>query len=188
MFSHAGLAVGHFGVNLGAVSAMEIIDPGAAAGSANSLALIRSLMYDALSLRDGIEMVKADLPGYATTVVLGDGRYELRSARLRGDGLGGLEERYDLAGDFATSTRGIIYASIPLLESAVQTQIDGYLPSVTVAELQALAASSPSAEVGNNLLNIVVDGFTMELLVSTAIGTNDAGIPDNKLDFQALLP
>ena len=200
MFTYAGLAIGHVGVNLGAISAVEIVDPAATDnGQANALPLIRSLMYDALNLTDAVNMVKTNPPGYASTIVIGDGRYELRSARLRGDGLGGIEERYDLASEFGTSNRGIVYGAVPLLETAVQTGIGELIPpSVSANQLFTLAGTAPFAEADNNLLNLVIDcqGLYqsgshfqgLDIWLSRAVGAIDAGIPDNQLHMQPLLP
>jgi len=192
VFTYAGLTIGQFVTNLGGISAMEIVDPAAiATGQSNALCLLRSLVYDTLNLRDGVDIVKGSLPGYASSVVLGDGRYELRSARIRTDGLGNFEERYDLASDFGATNCGIIYATVPLFESALQTQIAGYVPpGATVDNLRTIAGSAPSAEAGFNLLNLVVDNSeeAMEIWLSTASGLTDAGYPDNKIDAQNLLP
>jgi PhoPQ-activated pathogenicity-related protein/chitodextrinase len=193
LFTYAGLAIGHVGVNLGAISAVEFIDPAAVdTGQANSMPLIRSLLYDALNLTDAMDMVKQNLSGYASTVVLGDSRYELRSARLRGDGLGGIEERYDLAADFGTASRGIVYgAAVPLLDAAVAARLDDFIPPyISVTDLRTVIGSAPFAEVDNNLLNVVIDGQgeKLDIWLSRAVGAIDAGIPDNQLNMQALLP
>jgi len=190
LFTYAGLAIGHIGVNLGAISVFEIGDPSAASSDIfNAMPIMRTVLYDALNLRDGAELVKQNMPDYPTTVVLGDGRYELRSVRLRRDGMGGLEERYDLAPNVGFTSRGIIYAAVPLLENTLGMRLDNFSPGqLTIDNLRTIAAEPPFAETGNNLLNLVIDGEAMNIWLSTADGVTDAGTPNNILNFQALLP
>ena len=135
--------------------------------------------------------MRNNLPSYATTVVLGDGRYELRSARLRSDGVGGLEARYDLAGDLSAANRGIVYAATLSSESALETQIAGYgPPAISVDNLRTIAGAAPSAEAGFNLMNLVINNNEryMDIWLSTAAGLADAGIPDLRIKAQDLLP
>ena len=190
LFTYAGMTIGHVGVNLGAISAMEITDPAATMGSnVNGLPIIRSILYDALNLRDGLDIAKDNLPSYSTSIVVGDGRNELRSARITVDGIGGYTERYDQIADIGGSTRGLVYATTPLLESALQTRLGDFATSVFSVENQRIIVNeSPFAEAGRNLLNIVMDGEDMALWVSAATGTTDASAPEELLDFQALLP
>ncbi|HDP34045.1 MAG TPA: hypothetical protein ENN29_02930, partial [Candidatus Hydrogenedentes bacterium] len=193
VFTYAGLTIGHVAVNLGAISAVEVIEPDSAIpGATNMLAAIRSIMYDSYSLRDAIAAAKAALPGYAATLVLGDGRNELRSALLRTDDTGTLvEERYDLANTVGAGSRGIIYAAIAAVADALKTQIESVVPSgVDINELSAIAGTAPSAQTGSNLLSLVVDadGYDFNIWFSTAQGGTDAGIPGNALNMQLLLP
>ena len=190
LFTHAGMAIGHVGVNFGAISAMEITAPDAnPGGESNALPVVRSILYDALNLRDGLDIAKASLPSYATTIIVGDGRNELRSARITVDGVGGVIERYDQAVDIGSTMRGVIFATIPALENNLETRLTYFSSSgMTHDDMKLIVSESPFAEAGNNLLNIVVDGQHMALWVSAAKTTADAGTPVDLLDFQALLP
>jgi len=139
-----------------------------------------------------LNIVKNNLPSYSTTIIVADGRNELRSARITVDGVGGYTERYDQIADIGGSTRGLVFATTPLLESALQTRLGDFAYQVFSVENQRIIVNeSPYAEAGRNLLNIVmdVDGeSTMALWVSAAVGVTDAGTPVELLDFQALLP
>lgn len=191
VLTHAGLTFGRIGVNLGGISSLEIVDvpvwneeagewidpytgePFAFTGlEPNALPLTRTILYDSLNLRDAVALVKAAPLQRPTTMLLSDGRAELRSARLRMyPGNEVLEERYDLAlSDFEIADkRGVVFGALSELQPPLQTAIEELLPSrITFEEMVGLVNTTPFAQPGANPMNVVIDGTMLNIFVSVA--------------------
>ncbi len=217
VLTYAGLTFGRTGVNLGGISALEVvdlpfwddetetlIDPytgerfGFTGLEPNALPLIRTILYDAASLREAVAMVKAAPLQRPTTMLLSDGRNELRGARVKmyPGGLV-LDERYDMAlSDFeiANST-GVVYGVDTVLQPSFQTVLSGLLdPSLSFVDMFGIANTQPFAQQGQNPMNVLLDGTNLNIFVNLAeeVGGvyseayND--VRDNLFNMQLLLP
>ena len=191
VLTHAGLTFGRTGVNLGGISALEITDlpivdedtgdlidpytgePFEFMGmEPNSLPLIRSILYDALSLREAIDMAKATTLLRPTTLMLGDGRNETRGVRLRmyPENVV-LEERYDLAlTNFEIENRrGILYSTTTVLQPVLQAALEEVLtPQTSIAELLGISQAQPFAQPGANAMNLLIDQSLLNIFVAIA--------------------
>ncbi len=204
VFTYAGLTFGRTGVNLGGISAVEVPDPDGGdvfdPQRRSGAALIRSILYDALSLRDAVGMLKANAPRRRTTLIFGDGRNELRGAMLRLNSNGDIEtERYDLAThpDWALQRRGLVADSEPLLRSELHNLLYQYilaeLPSglLTLDNLYMITATPPFARPNRNLLNVVYNsaGYWLQIDVAVAKDNDEARLDAfETIDMQRLLP
>ncbi|MCK5861137.1 MAG: hypothetical protein KAH38_01540, partial [Candidatus Hydrogenedentes bacterium] len=218
VLTYAGLTFGRTGMNLGGISALEVVDlpvwddetgtyidpytgePVAFTGlEPNALSLVRAILYDALSLADAVDMVKDAPLQRPTTMLLSDGRNERRGARLRMyPGNLVLEERYDLArSDFeAVNDMGVLYGVNSVLKPAMQTALSDILVApVTFADLLGIANMPPFAQPGANAMNVVLDGMGLNVFVTVAQegagGEYYEASTDNVEDFfnmQMLLP
>lgn len=191
ILTHAGLTFGRIGVNLGGISATEIVDPpvwNAQTGTwddpytggryaysgvePNALPLLRTVLYDTTSLREAVSIVKKAQMLRPLTMLLSDGRNEMRGARVKvlPGGLV-LEERYDLAlSDFnIANARGVVYGTNTVLQPALSEALSGLLdPNMSFADMIGIANTEPFAQAGANAANVVVDGSNLNIFVSIA--------------------
>lgn len=109
VFTHAGLAVGRTGVNLGGLTLSEaaLHDSPSASNFANLnfQFLFREALYDALGLRDAVGIM-ASLPAqHAQQFFITDGRNERRGALVRFDAPNAVATvNYNLSGEFDAIT------------------------------------------------------------------------------------
>ncbi len=171
VFTYTGLAFCYTGVNLGAISAVEVPDPGTS-GVSDALPLMRTIFYDAFSLRDAISIAE-DTPPLNTALVFGDGRNEFRGVRVRTDDIGILPPlRYDLAeDDFGLSLPGIVYESAPTRLDILREELDKSIDKLTLKTLLTTANSPLFADAGKNILNVVYDDVPLDIYVNVADST-----------------
>jgi PKD repeat protein/PhoPQ-activated pathogenicity-related protein len=191
ILTHAGLTFGRVGVNLGGISALEVVDPpvwnpdlgilvdpytgqrfGLTGLEPNALPLLRSVLYDSTSLREAVGIVKRAQLVRPVTMLLSDGRNELRGARVKvlPGGLV-LEERYDLAlSDFnIANARGVVYGTNTVLQPALSEALSALLdPGLSFADLVGIANMQPFAQADRNTANVVLDGTSLNVFVSIA--------------------
>ncbi len=191
VFTYAGLAFGYTGINLGAISTSEVPDPAAPAGNGNAMPLMRSILYDAFSLRDAIGHAEENSP-LNTALNFGDGRNEVRGARIWTDNLGiKLPIRYDLSeDDFSLSTPGIVYDSSPdqrtQLRGALSAIVEGFTLENLLVDIINVA---PFAQENKNILNVGYDSYPLDIYVNKAQGDQDANLTDTvNFNMQSLLP
>ena len=188
VFTYPGLAVGYTGINLGGISANESPDPAASAADGNALPVMRSILYDAFSLRSAIDMVEA-APPLNTSLVLGDGRNEMRGARVRTDDIGLLPLRYDLVEDLGGDTPGIVFESAPDVADEYEAAIQDILGDLTLEGLLGLANSEPFAAAGENILNVAYESVPLNIQLNKAEGSSEAFKTSTEaFNMQALLP
>jgi hypothetical protein len=193
VFTHAGLAFGRTGINLVGISAVEIMEPPDAGtdSAPNAMPLMRSILYDAFNLRDGVSIMKQTPLNRNTKLLLGDGRNEIRGALIKINPEGAvLFERYDLSqSDFSLSTRGILYAAKNAATAALHTQIINLLPSLSLTEMLGLANNTVIAESGRNMLNVVYIPEELNISFAAARALQEA-YKDKYYSFnmQRLLP
>jgi hypothetical protein len=169
VFTFAGLAFGLTGINLGGISTSEIPNPDSLLNNANALPLLRSVLYDALSLRDAIALVTENLP-LNTTLVIGDSRNENRAVRIRA-GASGVEPilRYDLAwSEFALKRPGIVYDTRPDLQTALKLGLNTVINNLDLEKLYGLVNTNPFATPGQNILNVLYEGITLSITANPA--------------------
>ena len=191
VFTYAGLVVGHVGANLGGISGVEIPEPMVSSmETGNTLPLMRTVLYDAFSLRDAIALFKDMPPTYETTVVFADGRNEQRGVLLRTDSAGSIvEERYDLAPEFGVTHRGILYAAAADVEPFLHSLLDDFMPdALPLNTLSLMTNQPPMADDDNNVFNALVDSMGMNIYFSNALYESTASAPNRTLPMQFLLP
>lgn len=189
IFTYAGLAFGYTGINLGAISASEIPDPTAAV-TGNAMPLMRTVLYDAFSLRDAIGLTES-APPLNTALIFGDGRNEYRGVRIRTDAVGILSPmRYDLSQeDFSLSTPGIVYDSQPDLRTDLRSQLSAVVEGFTLENLLDIHNQAPFAEADTNILNVAYDSEPLDIYINKAQGAQDANLTDTvSFNMQSLLP
>lgn len=188
LFTYPGLAVGYTGINLGGISASEVPDPDALAGDSNAFALMRSIMYDAFSLRSAIATAEAT-PPLNTSLVFGDARNEVRGVRIQTDESGILPLRYDLVEDVGGDTPGIVFDTMLERRDDLDTAITAEVDDFTVESLLGLANREPFAETGENILNVVYEGVPLNINVNKAQGGVEAFEGETEaFNMQDLLP
>ena len=149
---------------------------------------MRSMLYDAFSLRSAIDMVEASTP-FNTSLVLGDARNEMRGARVRTNDVGLLPLRYDLVEDLAGDTPGIVFESAPDVADDYEAAIKDILGDLTLESLLGLANSQPFAATGENVLNVLYEGVPLNVQVNKAEGGSEAfKASTEEFNMQALLP
>lgn len=169
VLTYSGLVFGYTGINLGGISMVETPDPDAPANTANSLSLMRSVLYDAFSLRDAIEWVEAN-PPFNTSVIIGDGRNEQRGVRIRTEETGITPPlRYDLAfEEFNVKRPGVLYDSRPDLRNTLKVDVNLIKSNANLASLYTIANKPPYVANGKNILNIVFDNELLNISVNKA--------------------
>ncbi len=175
VFSYAGLAYGLTGVNLAGVSISDTLEPGAAGGD-SAAPLMRTVLYDALSLRDAVDAIAAAEPARATTFVVADGRNEKRAALVRLSAQGAIvEERYDLARtDFRMEKPGIVYyARTNAARETLKYLLEDNSNAMTRNALLTVAGTMPTAMTGYNILNVGYEFDNSTLNVYIAVARND---------------
>ncbi len=199
VFTYAGLAFGRTGINLGGVSVSETYDPSVGAAEVfdpqkrNAMPVMRSVLYDGLGLSDAVALVKAFPPRRSSTVVLGDGRNEMRGALINMGAAGVVEERYDYAlSDFGQFKRGIVYRSEPLLQPALQASLAAGINQVSLEGMFLLLNAEPFSKPGANLLNVAYDssGWLLSIGFTKAEGGLEAyrDLSPGFFHMQLLLP
>lgn len=193
-FTYAGLAFGFTGGNIGGITVSPISEPGAAA-SYTTAPLMRSVLYDALSLRDALEMMDAAAnPPRDITLLVGDGRNERRAAWARYNLAGArIAARYDQAlSDFSLRRPGIVYgASGDAARGALWQLLNADIDALTFAQVMTMTATVPTASAGNNLLNVVYDFQDENFTLFVAASRNHQEAFRDYFDqafIQALLP
>ncbi len=193
----AGLAFGYTGINLGAISAAELPDPGTS-GLSYAMPMMRTILYDAFSLRDAVSIAEEE-PPLNTSLLFSDGRNESRGVRARTDEIGIIPPlRYDLAkDDFDISIPGIVYESQPDLLEDLKLELAAYIDTnnLTLKSLRDVANTEPFAITGKNILNVIYDGQPLDIYVSVADEANNKNAFETyrpntpqKFNMQLLLP
>ncbi|HOC70749.1 MAG TPA: PhoPQ-activated protein PqaA family protein [Candidatus Hydrogenedentes bacterium] len=190
--TYAGLAFGFTGGNLGGITVSTVAEPGLTPGL-TAAPLMRSVLYDALSLRGALDLVEsAEYPPQNITLVIGDGRNERRAAKLRFDVDGNPSGiRYDLAwSDFYLKKPGIIYEA-GAAGSTLKQLLNPNINALDFNRVVTTAATRPVAALGGNLMNVVYDFTGYDFVVYVAIARNGQEAFQDYLDhasIQALLP
>lgn len=198
--TYAGLAFGFTGANLAGITVSQVSEPGTAPADTVS-PLMRSMLYDALSLRGALGTVNnAYYPPANVKLIIGDGRNEKRAVKLWFDDTGGLvEKRYDLfRDDFDLEKVGLIYDASgddarqdvwQILQENLP--VDSSKPPYNLRKVTTMAATVPAAMVGKNLLNVVYDFAGSNFVVYVAIARDGQEAFQDYLDqvwVQGLLP
>ncbi|MCK5861645.1 MAG: hypothetical protein KAH38_04110, partial [Candidatus Hydrogenedentes bacterium] len=203
VLTYAGLAFGRTGINLGGISAVEVVEishPGFTGLEPNALSLIRTILYDAFSLGDAVELTKHAYLQRPTTIMLSDGRNEKRGAMISMYPDNQLvAERYDLAfSEFGIEDQcGVLYGAEEKLQlplKAVIAEIGQFgepSPSLSLEDMALLANQPPFVDTEGNPLNVVfdVDGLLLNIAVSVAQYSNEAYLDTPDIfNMQNLLP
>jgi len=200
VFTHAGLAVGRTGVNLGGISLSEaaLHDAPAASdyGNLNFQFLFRETLYDALGLRDAADLLASVPPQHAQQFFLTDGRNERRGALVRFDAPNGAATvSFNLAGEFdavTPRTSGMFYGA---KDAATRQNFKTFniAPSFSAFTQNAMEniAKSPYVATTGNMLDTAYQtgdsGLTIRF--SPAAGGSPAtSQPWYGFDMQRLLP
>ena len=193
VFTYAGLAFGLTGVNLAGISINNTLEPDAAAGN-NSAPLVRSVLYDALSLREAADTIAATPPARASSFIITDGRNEKRAVRLRFSDSGQmLEERYDLAKSvFGLERPGIVYgAGSAVAQDSLASLLTANIATLTRTKLLTIAGTVPTAMTGYNILNVGYEFVGSDLMVYVAVARDGMEAYQDYFDqifMQQLLP
>ena len=162
----AGVTLGFTGANLAGITVSPISTPGTQPGP-TALPLMRSLLYDALSLRDALDglqlgAVNEELdeayPPTNINFLIGDGRNEKRAVQAIFGPDAVLCVRYDFArSNFNLYIRGIVLDAssdegLTALESILRRCVNS---PFRFTNLSAIAAVPPMSLDNTNLLNII---------------------------------
>ncbi|NLV42782.1 MAG: PKD domain-containing protein [Candidatus Hydrogenedentes bacterium] len=200
VFAYAGLAVGRTGVNLGGVTLSEasLHDSPAASNLANLnfQFLFREALYDALGLRDAVDLMTSLPPQHAQQFFIADGRNELRGAVVRFDAPNAAPVvNYNLSGDFDAVTprkAGMFYGA---KDAATLLNFDTFNigPSFGAFTQNAMEniAKSPYVATTGNMLDTAYRIGESEVMIrfSPALsGAPATSQPWYGFDMQRLLP
>ncbi len=194
IFTSAGLAFSHIGVNVAGVTAAEIADAndGPTAGELHFLPMMRELLYESSSLREGIVVVENLAPLRPHHYLIGDGRNEGRGAKIAvTDAAFNFWFDNDDGDEFAPNVLpNLVYSVESGAAQDVYDILDGLLAIVPLSAdmLKGLAADY-IAKPGQNMMNVVVNAVSLEVQAAYATGTDDATTqPYVVYDLQSLLP
>ncbi|MGI6138318.1 MAG: PKD domain-containing protein [Candidatus Hydrogenedentes bacterium] len=191
VLTYAGLAFGYTGINLGGITVGEIplssIDK---EDKSSAMPVMRTALYDAFSLREAIALTE-EMPPLNTYLVFGDGRNEIRAAKVLTDDEGVLPPvRYDLAKeDFNLSTPGVVYDS-SIDNSVLKNVLTPTLENFTLEALLGIVNMPPFAKPGQNVLNVAYENYPLNIFLFKGTQQQDANAMGEPLVFnmQALLP
>jgi len=191
IFTSAGLVHSHVGVNIAGVSIAEIADGNDSllTNEQHFLFAERAILYDANSLREGVLKVRSLLPTRAHHYLLGDGRFELRGAKVRRNSQGFATWLADDPNDEYSPQvlPELLYSVMPNYVDSTFSSLYSYYGNLDDDYIEELTKALRAP--GQNVMNVVINNTAFSARVAYGDGTNDASTqPYVTFDFQSELP
>ncbi|MCC6145631.1 MAG: hypothetical protein IT368_17630, partial [Candidatus Hydrogenedentes bacterium] len=168
-----GLIMPPAGINLGGITTAAVGDanPVAPAASSHFLPMFREILYEGRSLRGALDIVDNTPLVQDHRFLFGDGRNEMRGAKVRvlpPDQDVWFED--DPTDEVAPNVApGLLYVDP---DDSIYTKLDDDYGVLNETIMRAIAGSEGAAD--SNIMNVVTHGFTLDISVSYANGTSPA--------------
>jgi hypothetical protein len=190
-FTSAGLAFAHAGLSSAGLSLTDIPDAngGAPITQLHYLPAFREIMYEANSLRNALGLVQDLMPARNHHYLIGDGRFEIRGAKVRRDSSGySIWLDNDPADEFAPNVLPkLLYSTEPASANLAFLLLNSNYGAINDAAMRSFAQSF--AKPGQNTLNLVMNSTAFSAEAAYASGSSGAfERPFVSFDFQAELP
>ena len=190
-FTSAGLTFAHAGLSSAGLSLTDIPDAngGAPITQLHYLPAFREIMYEANSLRNALGLVQDLMPARNHHYLIGDGRFEIRGAKVRRDSSGySIWLDNDPADEFAPSVLPkVLYSTEPAPAAGAYFLLNSGYGALNNTALRTFAQSFGKS--GQNTLNVVMNttAFSAEAAYASAL-SEAFNRPFVSFDFQAELP
>ncbi len=202
LLTFAGLSIGRTGVNLGGISLSDQIDTSdnvVEPANLGRLFLVRTVLYDALSLKEAVDTVVATPVERGCSLIVADGRNQRRGAVIQTAPGITPTVSYNRSAVFDAATpriAGMVYDASPAinLTAGYESAIQSLWGNFTEAAFKALAADpsvAPSAPSPVNELNAVYDCSDALLRINFSYGVYKSmayAQPYAAFDMQKLMP
>lgn len=188
-FTYAGIVLAPIGINLSGITVAALGNPleTYVPGTDHFLPLFHNILTGTTNLRDALSLVYETNLGQGHTFVIGDGRYEMRGAKVQVVP-GSFPYTWfnnDPADEFAPDVLpGVVYGG---LNGAAFTRINNAYGLFNVTRM--INTTNALSTAGANILNVVVNAATLDLRMSYAQEDTTASLlAYPTLNMQELMP